>query len=389
MAAESLPVASKVVIPPTLHHASTTVHTIAAEDAPTTPDSTSVPPSPRTNNLDPQETTVSDGIVRAFLDAPPPPPPAPAPHNWKDALLASIGPPGPEERFVHSGWAHLRKRVADSMFRTVQADSRIRSFLTCGRGGWIERAKSDHTRTRLRVPHCHDRMCMVCGNHRSHRIRDALISQMANGPVSFITLTLCGRGEPLKELIERLLKHFRALRLHPTWADKVRGGAAMLEVKWSDKAKRWHPHLHIIADADYVPKWDLSDAWRSITKDSFVVDIQRVQKPATAAGYVAKYASKPMDPSVMMNPDRLDEAILALAGKRMCLCFGTWYGTPLSVAEDAELADDVIDADGYERVDPLWLILEKANEGHPYYVHLLINTPGAELLWRQSLLHPT
>jgi hypothetical protein len=226
---------------------------------------------------------------------------------------------------------------------------------------------------------------MVCGNHRSHKIRDALALQIGKGPVSFITLTLCGKGEPLNALVDRLFKHFRALRLHPTWAEKVRGGAAFLEIKWSDKAKRWHPHLHIIADASYVPKYELSDAWRSISKDSFIVDIKRVNEAKGAVGYVAKYASKPMDSTIVLSPDRLDEAMVALKGRRLCLCFGTWFGTPLSAAEDEELADDLIDAAGYERVEPLWVIFENATAGVSWAIELVKTTPNLDAMWRFSL----
>jgi hypothetical protein len=260
--------------------------------------------------------------------------------------------------------------------------------LTCGRGGWFERAKEDHRRIRMRIPYCHDRMCMVCGNHRSHRIRDALMEQIGNQPVSFITLTLCGRGEPLSELLDRLFKHFRALRLHPTWADKVRGGAAILEIKHSAKAKRWHPHLHIIADADFIPQAELSNAWRSITKDSYIVDIQRVKQAEVAGRYVAKYASKPLDTSFTVDAALLDEAVEALKGRRLCLCFGTWYGTPLSNAEDVELADDVIDAAGYEPFETIADVIKAADSGEKWAISIIESVPGAEAMWRRHLFTP-
>jgi hypothetical protein len=227
---------------------------------------------------------------------------------------------------------------------------------------------------------------MVCGNHRSHKIRDALMHQIGGRPVSFITLTLCGRNEPLSELLDRLFKHFRALRLHPTWADKVRGGAAILEIKHSAKANRWHPHLHIIADADYVEQGELSNAWRSITKDSYIVDIRRVKNAEVAGSYVCKYASKPMDTSFTGDEQLLDQALEALKGRRLCLCFGTWYGTPLQTAEDEELADDLVDADGYEHFHPLWFIIEEANRGEPWARDLIRATPGAEARWRAQCL---
>ncbi len=382
---ESLPVAPKVVIP-----SSCDVPHPDSPDCPLHPPDPAgsippIPPSPRPDSLDTQETSVSPSPVAAFL-AEGPVTFTPLTGNWATDLMNSIGPETVEDKFLHSGWKVLRKRVGEAMLRTVQPESRIRSFLTCGRGSWIERANSDVNRFRLRTPYCHDRLCMVCGNHRSHRIRDALVQRIGGKPVSFITLTLCGRGEPLKELIDRLYRHFRALRLHPTWADKVRGGAAILEIKHSAKAKRWHPHLHIIADADYIDQGTLSDVWRGITKDSFIVDIRRVKNVEVAGSYVCKYASKPLDTSFTSEPALLDEAMEGLKGHRLCLCFGEWYGTPLQNAEDETFADDMVDADGYTFMLTLEHMIQQANSGDRWSINALCSIPGAEARWRAQLL---
>jgi hypothetical protein len=52
--------------------------------------------------------------------------------------------------------------------------------------------------------------------------------------------------------------------------------------------------------------------------------------------YVTKYASKPLDMSFVAVPKLLAEAIKALKGRRLCACFGTWYGTPLNEEEPDE-----------------------------------------------------
>lgn len=346
---------------------------IPANEPPLTPDS-----------LDTQETSVRESPISRFLAEKPAPIPPPQPTTWREILLQQIGT-DKVDQFVHGGWAPIRKRITDSMFRTNQSDSRIRSFLTCGRGAWVESAIADPTRTRLRIPHCHDRLCMVCGNIRSHRIRDALLEQINGRPVSFITLTLCGKREGLGELLDRLFSHFRALRRHPLWDNAVVGGAAILEIKHSAKAQRWHPHLHIIADAKYIPQAELSAVWRGISRDSFIVDVRRVKNDDVVGSYVCKYASKPLDTSFTSNPKLLDEAMEALKGRRLVTTFGEWYGTRLSNAEDEELADDMVDAAGYEKLHPLWLVIDAATEGERWAIELLRATPGAEERWRQSL----
>lgn len=96
----------------------------------------------------------------------------------------------------------------------------------------------------------------------------------------------------------------------------------------------WHVHCHIIAEGDYLPSSELSREWHAVTGDSPVVDVRDVADVKTAAGYVAKYGSKPCDPSVIYEPKRLIEAIEALKGVRMATTFGEWRGKRLSQSSD-------------------------------------------------------
>lgn len=254
------------------------------------------------------------------------------------------------QRFVHSGWAWLRNRVRRALFHTSQTVSRVTAFDECCTTVSVFQNADDPAQFAIRCNRCHDRLCMPCAAKKSLQVREALMSQIEGKPHTFITLTLSGKNEELTELIDRLYKHFRALRLHPTWADNVRGGAAFLEIKWSEKAKRWHPHLHIVADADFIPQADLSDAWRSITRDSWIVDIRRISDQGKVAAYVTKYASKPLNMTFARDPNLLQQAVMAIKGRRLCLCFGTWYGTPLTYVEDADLDEDNWMKDPYRQI---------------------------------------
>lgn len=286
-------------------------------------------------------------------------------------------------RFRHSGWSQFRRRIWDAMIRTSQTPSRRRAFGECGSYSWIEQHTLKADEFRFRHNHCHDRLCTPCANAKSSRITAALMNVIAEQPVSFITLTLCGKKEKLTDLLDRLYKHFRALRLHPTWADKVRGGAAFIEIKWSDKAQRWHPHLHIIADADYIDQGELSDVWRGISKDSFIVDIRRVKNPQVTGHYVTKYASKPINTSFSQSDHLLDEALTALKGRRLCLTFGTWHGTPLTAAEDEEF-DIEEDRAHWKMYADLETVLEGANNGERSSIQVLF-LAGGECRWRRML----
>lgn len=329
------------------------------------------------SSLDTLETSVSVNAFNQWMSA--------KPASTEGELRAVIGKPTLAEKFRHSGWWKQRGRIFEALIRTKQKDHRIINFASCGRNAWLERADLDQSRVRIKQNCCHDRLCLPCANAKAFRVKMALKSMMARPHLKFITLTLTGKNHTLVEMVDRLYRHFRALRQHPTWDDKISGGAAFLEIKWNDKAHRWHPHLHIIAEGKFLPQAELSDAWRSISKDSFIVWVKPVTNTEVDASYVTKYASKPLNPSFINDDAKLDEAINALRGRRLCLCFGTWYGTPLDIAEDEELANDEIDAGGWSSYMPLEDALHQAQSGDPYYVKLLM-TAGCEHLWRRSLL---
>lgn len=287
-------------------------------------------------------------------------------------------------RFRHSGWRVTRRRVWDSLSRTGQSDSRRRAFGECGTYSWVEQHSENAGLFRVRYNHCHDRLCTPCANARSADLTNALLQVMPKDGVSFITLTLQGRGEPLAELIDRLYKHFRSLRLHPLWEAAVEGGAAFLEIKYSDKAQRWHPHLHVIAVAKYIESGFLSRVWHTITRDSFIVDVRRVRDPEATGRYVTKYASKPLNTSFSNTPALLDEAVLALKGRRLCLCFGSWYGTALSDVEDGTLDEDETPGHGWKFFTDLETLLASARGGGRDAINV-IKLAGVETRWRMTL----
>jgi hypothetical protein len=72
--------------------------------------------------------------------------------------------------------------------------------------------------------------------------------------------------------------------------------------------------------------------------------------------YITKYASKPLDPTVVRVPDRLDEAVVALKGKRLCMTFGLWRGYKLTEPPESGT---------WIQLGTLDEILEQAEQGDP------------------------
>lgn len=359
---------------------------IAVSGVPTTPNASSEPGQgqspyeppttpPGSSSLDTTETSVKNPI-EAFLSEGPAPKITLEIGAWDSTAV----------RFRHAGWRPIRDRVFASLKRTAQSHSRISAFACCGAGSWIQRRELPNGgwEYRIRSSCCHDRLCTPCAAVRSWRLQLALRHLMHEKRMSFITLTLAGKDEGLGEKVDRLYKHFRALRLHPLWSERVRGGAAFLEVKWSDKAQRWHPHLHVVADAGFIDQGELSTVWRTITRDSFIVDIRRVKEEAQAAAYVTKYASKPLNTSFSNDPDLLDEAVVALKGRRLAFAFGEWYGQALDLETDSLLDEGEENDEAWENFMPLELCIDNANGGSSEDRNLLVKC-GAETQWRISL----
>lgn len=147
---------------------------------------------------------------------------------------------------------------------------------------------------------------------------------MRGGVHRMITLSLRSTDLGLRDQLSRLTLCFRRLRQRVLWRDRVKGGLAGIEVTFNQETRRWHPHLHAIVHGLFIGQADLSRAWQDVTGDSFIVDIRMVRHVDKVAGYVAKYATKPLPASLQRDPDRLEEAIVAFAGRRTFIQFGDW-----------------------------------------------------------------
>jgi hypothetical protein len=231
--------------------------------------------------------------------------------------------------------------------------ARLINFAHCGIGWWLLRSKTDPCKWRRVSDLCHDRFCVPCARTRAWRIRENLAKHIWDHPSRFLTLTLKHCDAPLRQQVDRLYKCFAKLRGRVLWRDRVRGGLATLELKWSDRSQSWHPHLHCILDAKYIPHPSLKKDWLSITGDSSVVDIRLAPSSFKAIHYLLKYVTKPMSHSLTHNPQLMVDAIDALRNRKVILTFGTcrsWKLTAIPqedawerVAHRNELAYAVID----------------------------------------------
>jgi hypothetical protein len=102
----------------------------------------------------------------------------------------------------------------------------------------------------------------------------------------FLTLTLKKDGgkltERLKGLWEMKKSLFRRLREKGYAIDRWCG---IIEPP---------NHVHIVIDSDYIPQKEISLIWKTITGDSYIVDLRKLSSsdPRGMAAYITKYLTK-------------------------------------------------------------------------------------------------
>jgi len=269
------------------------------------------------------------------------------------------------QTFRHSFWSQKRVRIFDTLCTLYPGDKRLDTFQSCGTFAWVMKSKTRPGRYRIRTNKCRDRFCDACAGEKRRLIAANLARQLPKQTLRFLTFTLKSSAKPLNQQIDRLYHAFRTLRTRKHFKTKLYGGITFLELTINLRTGLWHPHLHVLASGQYIPKNDLQSAWFSITKDSFVTDIRIVTSPQQAAGYLTKYASKTIPAEVWHSPKHLAEVIEATSNRRTFNTFGTWKNLELSKTPDDK--DDWID------IAPLHEILRSASIGDPIANDILLH----------------
>lgn len=257
-------------------------------------------------HLDPQETPVTPNTAPLIQQTPDP------------ALALS-------DNFRHSGWQRQRAAIFATMQALYLPWPRLQAFASCGSSAWVMRSTTDPELFRVVPDYCHDRFCVPCGGQRQATIRRNLDVHLGREPHRFLTLTIRHAQEPLETLVHRLYVAFRYLRHRRAWKQRVKGGVAFLEITFNPETRSWNPHLHCMLEGSYFDLQDLSRLWLAATGDSQNVKIKLIRNRPAIINYVTKYATKPLPPSVVSDPDALAEAIQALRSRRMIVTFGTWH----------------------------------------------------------------
>lgn len=267
------------------------------------------------------------------------------------------------QAFRHSHWRVRRIKTYKVLSELYPNSRRLDRFENCGSQAFVLRSREHPNNYRIRTNRCRDRLCEPCAREKRTLVGQNLARSLPPVSLRLMTLTLKSRPIHLREQLARLLECFRKLRAGKEWRRRVRGGVYFMELTINVESGLWHPHLHCIYEGSYFPLDTLRKLWHTVTRDSFIVDLQFIKQSAWVAGYVAKYAGKTIPPQVWNSPKHLTEAAEALEGKRTFSTFGTWREFDLSKIPDED--------DTWVVVGTLHSIIIQADHGHPEAIYAL------------------
>lgn len=228
------------------------------------------------------------------------------------------------DAILHGRTSRKRRRTAAILQKANVSHARLLRYNQCGYGAWIMRSVANEQKYKILANRCHDRFCPTCNRIKSGLLAQRLSKCMELDGVRFVTLTLLRSSDGLKKQIDRIYKYYAKLRRWKAWSCTQTASISFLETKFNFKAKQWHTHLHILTQGTFLPQKELSNKWKYITGDSYIVDIRAIKSKTEAVNYVTKYASKGVSMSALGDDQAAIEAIHALSGRRLIISTGNW-----------------------------------------------------------------
>lgn len=209
---------------------------------------------------------------------------------------------------------HMVDLLDSKNFSSRLADCRSSAFFV---------RHEDSGEVQVRSHHCGLRWCPMCAASRQAWISTETERwfKTVYDP-RLVTLTLKHTDLPLMDQITLLYDYFRKFRRRKFFADHCRGGVWFFHIKKSGTDHRWHPHIHMLIDSDFLEHKRIKAEWLKITGNSHIVHVKAVTNPTNSVKHAARYSAEPCDLSTHTLADSV-EVYYALAGKRICGSFGT------------------------------------------------------------------
>ncbi len=277
-----------------------------------------------------------------------------------------------EQDFTFRNCTIDRGRVVAYLKGTGSDHPHAARILACGRDAWIQRSPSSG-RLRVSCTRCGHRLCPSCRLRWSRTVNERLQAELEaadRSKLKLLTLTIAGNEKPLVEQIRRLWHAFNKLRERPIWKQAVAGSATVLEITFNATRKMWHPHLHCVLDAHFMPQGALSQQWKRITKGSTMLDIRAIKRPDRTATYLTAYLTKAPVLPAEEETTRINELMLAWCGARLVRYHGSFKHKQPPDEKESDYPTD------WMPLMPLLECLRRADEGDGECIQMLRNLKG-------------
>jgi hypothetical protein len=189
---------------------------------------------------------------------------------------------------------------------------------------------------RVHSNRCNVRFCPFCTRVKRAVITESVTDWLKKAAApKLLTFTIRHTDEPLSVQVDHLYESFRLVRKRKLLKSAIRGGVWFFQLKQSGSPSTWHPHLHCLIDADYIPQSKLSALWSKVTGGSTVVDIRACKSVSATAEYVARYATSPAS-LLALSPADGAVALECFLDRRVVGTWGSARGVKLSVSRMTE-----------------------------------------------------
>ncbi len=230
--------------------------------------------------------------------------------------------------------ARLKKVSAEDALRLKNCCSAFR-VLTCGEH--TLRSYPTFRCKKLFCPDCAAERATRLGNQTETKIREVM--KTTSGRLCSLTLTT-KNAATLDGGLVKLKKSFAKFKRKKVFKNHIKGYFGAFEYTFNPVTNDFHVHLHLtVLRGKFWNQSDISDAWRDVTGDSFIVDIREIKNIHKGIKEICKYPMKPAD--LMTMPDeKFLEVVKMKKGTRMFVSGGCFYNVKLDDDDDA--ADDNI-----------------------------------------------
>lgn len=167
--------------------------------------------------------------------------------------------------------------------------------------------------------------CLICAQIYRSKKKVEICNNIQDRKLYRLILTVKS-SENLDELLKQLYESFYMLRRSKYWLTHIKGGAFRLHVDHTPSG--YHPHFEILLELhEDINKKEISELWSKITKNSYVINLQKVENTEEDKSRLVSYILKPSFNKIKNSPLLMEVYKKAVRKRKKLQRFGYWINT--------------------------------------------------------------